>query len=55
MSADQQDALARAHDEWKSSRFNGTEQSHEQRVIDTLAGFLDSPIITTQQQPWRPE
>jgi hypothetical protein len=55
VSNEAQDALRRAHSQWQDSRFAGTDKSHEEHVLDTLAGFLDSPVIEAKPQPWRAE
>lgn len=46
------DALDKAHFEWLQSRFDDTEKTHEETVLDTLAGFLDLPIIQPKESKW---
>jgi hypothetical protein len=47
-----QHALDKAHEAWERARFAGTEQTHEERALETLSGFLDLPIIQPRAVPW---
>lgn len=47
-----QDTLDKAHTTWAESRFDGTDKSHAEQVLDTLAGFLDLPVIEAKESAW---